>query len=226
MATTLKTILDAILDEVGFKKPLAYASSSKPADAQIVALANRATAAIREYDLNIVRKSDTITMTSATEYDLASDFHAYIPDTMYLDGQLMAVDLPTTPSEWALISSGGVTGDFLRARLYGGQLKVLNPRSGSDITYEYTSNELIQATGAGAFKTKFTADTDEWQADDDLLILETKWRFEKAKGLPTWQESQRECREYVRNLRGRDHAAKALGPAMPVDRSPKTNLWV
>ena len=226
MANTLQTNLNAVMAETGFEIPLEYASSANPSDVQMLHLANRAAQAILEYNLTGVRKFDTITMTTATAYDLADDFHAYIPDTLYVDGQVNLAHIPVTPEAWAFAQSTGATGAILGCRFIGGQLQVINPLNGEDLKYEYVSNEQIQATGGGSYKTKFTADNDVWLLDDDLLQLETKWRFEKAKGLPTWQATEQECRNYVRKLRGRDGAAKTLYPAFPVDRTPRINTWV
>lgn len=228
MALTLKQNLDQILGERGFATETAYAAATgNPPAVQMLYLANAAVADIQENGYQKLRKQATISMTTDTEYDLPSDFHEYVPDTGYVDGRLDPVDMPTTPGMWAFIRAGGPNSFMLRVRFLGGQVQVLNPVDEEDLTFEYVSNTPIQATGAGALKSRFDADTDVWLLDDRLLQLETLWRWEKVKGFADWQASLAIAKAHRIAVRGREAGAKTLTPmsdAAPI-AEPYTNLW-
>ena len=129
---------------------------------------------------------------------------------------------------WAFIRAGGPNSYQIRCRFLECELAVLNPVNGVDLTFEYVSNAPIQATGDGALKQRFDADTDVWLLDDRLLQLETLWRWEKTKGFGDWQTTLMEAKAYGIAVRGRDAGAKTItqgSESAPIGE-PYTNLWV
>lgn len=92
---TLKAILDSVMQESGFLVPASYTSSTNPDDVQLVALANAASDDIREMGLTGTRRFASIPMDGSGDYDLPTDFHAYIPDTAWVGTR--KVDLPFSP---------------------------------------------------------------------------------------------------------------------------------
>lgn len=63
---------------------------------------------------------------------------------------------------------------------------------------------------SGALITKMTADTDEPILDSQAIVLDVKWRFLEAKGIPTAQSMQKEALDYIQQLIGRDGGAPTL----------------
>lgn len=228
MALTLANILDRVLDECGFAREAAYVAGTTVAARQLVALANRSALSLRTMPFTRRRATGTIAMTTATSYSLPSDFFEYIPDTAFMDGDSNPVVWPTPEEVWALYENGGITpAGALYVRQMAGALKVLNPVNGTDLLFEYLSNAVIRATSAGAYKERFTVDTDEFQLDDELIVLDVKWRFKKEKGIADWQTDLQEFSVYVKNALGRDFGAMTFTPGVSqYPGEPYTNLWV
>lgn len=154
----------------------------------MIALANAAGDEIREMELQATTRQGAITLTTATDYALPADWHAYVADTMRVEGRLETVCLPTRPEEWATWkSSGTLPGDTVYCRLIRDRLEVLNPTSGEVLRFEYVTRSPWTAADDVTAKESATLDGDLWQGDRRLLILATKWRWKKEKGLPDWQ---------------------------------------
>lgn len=152
-----------------------------------------------------------------------------MPDTARVVGRLETVCLPTNPAEWATWkSSGTLPGDTTYCRILGDRLEVLNPVAGKVLRFEYVSSSPWTAGDGVTPKEVATLDTDLFQPDRRLLILATKWRWKKEKGLPDWQIDAQEFTNYANALRARDAGSRALmfdaGDWMPP--APYTNLWV
>lgn len=228
MALTLANILDRVLDECGMVRESAYIAGTTAATRQLVALANRSATSLRTMPFTRRRATGTIAMTTATSYALPSDFFEYIPDTAYMEGDLETVVWPVPEDVWSLYQNGGVSpAGQLFVRQLGGSLAILNPVDGTDLLFEYLSNAVIRATAAGAYKERYTVDTDEWQLDDELAVLDVKWRFKKEKGFPDWQTDLQEFSVYLKNALGRDFGAMTITPTgYEPSGEPYTNLWV
>lgn len=229
MPVSLKAICDKVLGESGFQIPTAYLGSSlSPDDAQMAYIANAAADGIREKAPQVIRKMGTVTLTVATSYDLPTDFLGYVPDTAYTEGRLDPVLLATASqwNEWIANSNPG--GIQVRARFLAGKLQIIQPESGTVITYEYVSNSpWTDATGLAA-KEQATVDTDLCLIDRRLMETALKWRWKKEKGLPDWQVDRSDYVQQLNSWRARDQGARTLqfGDAPCPDPAPYTNLWV
>lgn len=228
MTMTLRDVLSAVLGEGGFLVPTSFVGSNNPDDEQMVYLANRAGAFIREKQFQRLRKRYEITLTASETYDLPSDYLEIIPDTMMVVGRVDAVRFPTRADFWAYLqSTSGPAGFTVNARILEGELNIFQPTAGDVLAFEYISNTPILDPDGVTYKTRFTNDNDTWLMDDDLLILETKWRWKKAKGLPDWQADEAECANYRIAVRGRDSGAQTITQAViPYNGEPFTNLWI
>jgi hypothetical protein len=77
------------------------------------------------------------------------------------------------------------------------------------IAWEYITLAWAK-TAAGALITKMTADDDVPILDSQAIILDVKWRFLEAKGIPTASSMQTEALDYIQQLIGRDGGAPTL----------------
>lgn len=221
MASTVQSLLDRTLREIGFSPLSTYVNT------QALALANRGVTNIRTVEpLTRRRLTGSISMTTATSYTLPTDFFEYIPNTAYIQDNLNPVALPIDEATWNQYKAGNVSpGATLFCRFIAGQLAILNPINGGTLLFEYNSNALIQATGGGAFKPLFTLDSDEWLLDDELVTLEFKWRYKKEKG-QDYQTDMMESQAYIRSAIGRANGARTITPVenWPL-AEPYANLW-
>jgi hypothetical protein len=229
MSMSLRTILSAVMGESGFVIPTSFVGSTSPDDLQMVYLANRAANAIREAGFEKLVKRNTTTLTTATTYALPDDFLEIVPDTMRIVGRIDVANFPAQADWWSYLQSmAGPVGIPVNVRLINGLLNVYSPTENDVIAYEYISNMPITDSTGATPKASFTADEDLWLLDDDLLILEVRWRYLQAKGLPDWQLVAQECKNYRNSVKGRDAGSQTLthGSIDPTAFEPYTPLWV
>lgn len=226
---TLRDILSAVLGESGFLIPTSFVGSTAPDDLQMVYLANRAANFLREKGFNKLVQRNTTTLTTATTYALPSDYLEIVPDTMRIVGRIDVANFPASASWWSYLQSmSGPVGIPVNVRIINNLLNVYSPTSGDVIAYEYLGNSPILAADGVTYKSSFTADTDVWLLDTDLLVLQLRWRFLAAKGLPDWQIVKKEADDYLKDVRGRDAGAQTLTPNAidPTAFEPFTPLWI
>ena len=88
---------------------------------------------------------------------------------------------PYTPQEWQR-DKGSVTTTIWDAfRLRGGNVLIIpTPAAGETLAGEYISENWAVDTLGTTTKSKFTVDTDTLRFDEDLLVLDIKWRWLRA----------------------------------------------
>lgn len=223
---TLLEMLDEVMLLSGMDTETAYADSTNDAVARLVTIANQAAVSIAQHEWQTLRGIYTFNMTAAETYDLPDDYKAFIPDTMFIDGSL--VNIPTDTAEWNYMKSiDGASGALWSMRLLGNVIHVHNPVSGTEVSFEYQSKyPVLDANDTP--KARFTADTDTFRLDDELLIKETIWRYKKLLGLADWQIDMADAKAYERYAKGNDKGAKTLipgGSCSPLGE-PYTPLWI
>jgi len=225
MPNTFAANANAVMAESGFVVPDSYVGNTDQNIAQLFALANGVAYSAQEETWQLLRKTQTYTLTTSTTYPLPTDFGSFIPGTMYQHGRWDMVDIPTNEQVWALLNSiVGVASLPVRARIIAGQLNILNPQSGATLNVEYVSNCPI-TSASGTPQQIFLADTDIWLLDDRMFQLELKWRFKKEKGLD-WQSDQIEADTKRAQVRGRDQGNSHIIPnQVGANGEPYANLW-
>jgi hypothetical protein len=77
------------------------------------------------------------------------------------------------------------------------------------IAWEYVTLGWCQSA-SGTMQTSMQADTDVPLLDSQAIILDVKWRFLEAKGIPTAASMQSEAQDYIMQLIARDGGAPTL----------------
>jgi len=77
------------------------------------------------------------------------------------------------------------------------------------IAWEYVTLGWCQSA-SGTTQTSMQADTDVPLLDSQAIILDVKWRFLEAKGIPTAGSMQSEAQDYIMQLIARDGGAATL----------------
>ncbi len=224
----LREILSAVLGEAGFLVPDAFVGSNSPDDVQMVYLANRASSFLLEKGFQRLHKRSSITLTTATSYDLPNDFLELVPDTARVNGRIDTLNLPTSAPLWAYLQASTAASNYIvKARILDNKLNVFSPSPGDVVSFEYVSKYPVLGADGVTYQQRFLADLDSWLLDDDLIVLEVRWRFERAKGLPDWQATAAEAQQYRNSVMGRDSSSQTiLSNDGPFDPAPYTNLWV
>ena len=225
---TLKTILDNVMLESGMDTETVYVTSSKDEVKRMVNLANRAAQMIAvSHDWQGLRKTHTFTLTEETQYDLPEGYRSIVPDSTFTDSNLTGVDMHPTPTEWRYLQvNNSGSGAQYRMRVINDKLHVFEPVLNDTVSFEYISEYPVTNT-AGTAKKKFTADTDSWLLDVDLLEMAIIWRYKKLLGLADWQIDLQEFTNYARTVKGNDTPAKTIGVEDNGNYGePYTSLWV
>ena len=113
-------------------------------------------------------------------------------------------------------------------RVMDNMIKIFNPNSGDTLSFEYLIDHPVEDSG-GTGKKRFTADSDVWRLDDDLIIMDIVWRYKKLIGLPDWQADHADYRRYLSRTQGQDAPAKTVymgGESNYPLGVPHTDLWV
>lgn len=247
MASTLKTLLDTVNDEIGFDRASSYIGSTDPNIRTLVAMAQKAAKVLRDLHLQKLTRQSVIALSTATVdlsmdpsgriswVPLPDDFYAYAFDTIYQNGRIDPAQLPTPSPTWAyLISRSGPQSLRVRLREMKDRLYIFSPDASQSINFEYISkNPITVVSGHPAPASSITSDTfandaDIWELDDTLFTNEVIWRYLKVKNIADWQSTYQDAQDYQNFLRARDGGATTLYPpdAWPYPAEPYTNLWV
>lgn len=207
---TLKEMLDSVMLESGLDTATTYFANTDNAVLRLTNLANRSAIRLsRAFDWQGLRTTYLLTMTSSKTYPLPDDFRALIPDTGFTDDHYLPVDFATNPTLWAYLGSTvGAIGPRYRVRILGGLIQIENPEADTQLKFEYLKNTPVLASD-GTSKQRFTADTDTFALDDDLLMMDLIWRHKKLLGLD-WQEDFGDFKDYFRTTKGQDAGAKTI----------------
>ncbi len=224
----MKQILDQVQRESGLDTETEYATNSDDAVLRLVSLVNRSARVLAKFPWQAMRKTHLFTLTSATTYDLPTDFRELIPDTAFTESYYQSVDFRVDPSLWRYLqSNSGGSGPRYKFRILGGKIHVFEPNSGDQVTFEYLTDGPVVDKDDGSWKARFENDDDTWLLDDDLLIMETLWRNKKLLGLPDWQVDAADARAYLKTTLGQEAAAKTIvGMRDGRVDEPYTDLWV
>jgi hypothetical protein len=228
----LLQMLNNVLTQSGFLEKGSFTNGVDPDDKQMVAIANRAAYEIfNYYKWPALRNTYTFTFNEGQSvYRLPDDYQDMMPNSAWeLEGQ-RPVDFPVSDNQWFLYKfTDWGDGGTVRAKIYGKQIEVIQPVGSNGFTFEYISKWPIVAAD-GSRKEFFTADTDTWSLDDQLLILGTQAHWQQTKQMPSYQELFGNYRLKMSEAIGRAAGSKTIGgfsggSSFWNTRGPYTPLW-
>lgn len=126
----------------------------------------------------------TVAAPVQTSTPIPPDFYRFVPNSFYNRTTMRPIFGPFTPQQWQLLQARpALARIYLGYRERQGQFLIgPTPPAGQTIAYEYLSS-YYALSSAGQPKAGFTSDDDTTYLDEELLTLELKWRWERAKGL-------------------------------------------
>lgn len=228
---TINEILNAVLLQSGFlERTVFYGGQADVDDKQMRAIATRSLRFIRDfYPWSATRKSAQITQQEGiTRYALPADCESLMPDSIWEENGSRPAEFPVPDGRWfqykfSTRSDAGIR----RLRRYGDEIEIQDPQAGEVLSLEYVSGALVRAED-GVPKDDFTADTDTWVLDDQLLIDGIRAYWAETKLLP---QSQAWMAEFMRRMNteiAKDAGGRVIGSGRflgPSRGSPYYQLW-
>jgi len=209
---TLLSVAREVAAKIGMEIPAVVASSTEREHIELLSVFNEMAQRIaRGHDWQKLSTIATVTGDGSTEdFSLPTDY-----DRMLVKSQVWSSSLETPLShisdldKWLgfevqsfdfVINAWTVYGDLFR----------IKPALAAGVTakYFYQSN-LIIAPDTGDNKALFTADTDTFRLDEQLLKLGVIWQWRENKGLP-YAEDMANFEELKERLVARDKGSRIL----------------
>lgn len=204
---TLLTALKDAQRELSLAVTSSMVSDGQETQNLLYRLANKAAKDVLrrpEYRLPLLEREHSFTATTGATLQTSgkpSDFDRIIPDTIWNRSTDKKVAGPLDQEEWAIANGLPISSNIEQYAMlrYDGLHIFPAPTVGDTIAYQYRINTPVQATGGGAYKTVFSADSDVYLLGDELLTLDVVWRYKREKG-----------RDYAENLKDFELALQSI----------------
>ena len=178
---------------IGLEAIQSVASSTNRTSRRLHAAANRSGRALsrRAAWQSLLVEHTFVTVAAETQTDdpVPDDFDSIVTETAFNRSSSRELAGPLTPQEWQRLKAATAqvtpTDSF---RIRGWDFIISpTPSAGDTIAYEYVSKYWVDSGPApdGILDaSKFAHDLDEPTFDEEMMILDVVWRYEKGAGLP------------------------------------------
>lgn len=213
------TICQRALKEIGeFEVPTSFVGNANLTAVQMLALVDRSGRTLaRNHQWQRLTKEDTFTTTATEEQSsvLNADFWYFRSMTWWDRNNQWPLAGPATASQWQAFKGSQIqiTAPYVFRQRGNSILFYPVPTAGLTIAYEYMSKYWVDTNADGLGEADaFAADTNTALIDEDLITLDVKWRFLKAKGL-AYAEDLAEFEAARAMLFGRDADKRSVNLA-------------
>lgn len=226
---SLLTITQDAADLIGLPRPNAVASATDTQTRRLLALVNvggRAMARRHRWQAF----TDVATFTTQNQEEQGT-LSSIAPNFLYIVNQTMwnrdtqdyipALDAVDWQEQKATVS----TGPYYNYRIRDDKILFYpEPSAGDTVAFEYASTNWCESSG-GTGQTKFQADSDVSRLDENLHVMDLRWRFKHAIGLD-YAEDFREFEMQFGQAMAHDGGKRILrldegeGRTMPATRAP------
>lgn len=202
------TLVQSVCLRIGLDAPIQAIGSTDRQVLQIVELTNESGQELaRRYPWqSLLAVGSFTTVATETQGDIetiAPGLDYIINDTIWNRTLRRPVYGPKTPQNWEQQKAFAINGPWSGYRLIGGVLAMYPvPTAGQDCYFEYISKNWI-STSTSQTSATWTNDADTPLLDNNLLVLDTIWRWKAAKGLDYAEDFTKAERLYL-DLSNRD----------------------
>ena len=170
---------------------------------------------LRKFNWEALTIEYTFTTTTATQYDLPSDFVRFVHDTAWDRNNQLEMNGPATAQRWQLYKSGvsdAGTRKRYRIRPSNGVKKFeldTAPTSEETLVFEYITDQVFISNASGNPDSTLMSDSDTFILPEDLIISGGVWRFLKRFGMDYSTEFS-EHQNLVDQARAADGGSRTL----------------
>lgn len=221
---SLLTIIQDTCSEIGIDAPSSVIGNTDRTAKQMLALSNRSGKQLAQRFAwqELIKEATHTTVAAELQGDIETimpGFNWYLYETLWNRTTRDRVWGPLYPHEWQFLKASNVTGPFPEFRIRGKNLYMLPvPTAGQTIGLEYVSRYWCESSG-GTDQEKWAADSDMGILPEDMLTIDLKWRFLKAKGLD-YSEEMRDAELYINNAIARSGGRRVINLAEPARSYP------
>lgn len=188
---SLLTMIGNAMNSMGFPRPAVVMSSTDQMVLEMLALANTSGQELAQaFPWQEITKQATFTSTAAYSQGLLEnivvdgDYDRMVDNTLWNRSGILKATGPVTSAEWQADQAYAAASPFPKYRLWQGQL-FIGPTlatSGDTWAFEYVSTNWCEGVN-GTAQSAWTADTDVGILEENLMKLDTIWRWKASKSL-------------------------------------------
>ena len=227
---SLITVVQKFCQRSGLPSPATVMGSTDKRVIQIMALLEEEGNDLSQRHPWTALEREATFLTVATESQGSLDTIApfgfrYIRNDTIWDRNDRIPILQANPQDWQALKAISNTGPRYQYRFRGNNLLVTpTPVAGHTWAFEYQSENWILDTNGTTTKSSFTADTDSFLLDDNLLLMGLRWRWMKEEGL-SYAELFASYELQVKDAMGRDGGSpKLYANGSEPERNPNINI--
>lgn len=209
---TVLSVAKDVCRVIGLSEPDALFSSTERKYVELRSVMQAAALDIAQrHDWRLFSGQATITGDGATvDFDLPSDYSRMPKDAQVWSSQYQApLEAVTSLNDWLGLETISFQMVISAWIIYGGQVHI-KPVLSTGVTakYFYQSDKII-APDSGSNKSAFSADTDTFRLNEELLRLGSIWRWRANKGQP-YAEQMADFEEALSIEIGNDKGARLI----------------
>lgn len=219
---TLLTIGQNVSDATGIERPSSIYGSSNETARRLLRLITASALSIvkRKAWSALIREHSITTVNGTASYALPDDFSRYVDDTAWDATNYWQMRGSLSPFEWQWAKRALVSVPVNRRRFRvkwdtsSSARRIFidpTPTSADSLVLEYVSSQWCQSSG-GTGQSAWAADTDTSRLDEELITLDTIWRFLNALGMP-YSEEKQEAESRILTAIGQDAPAEVVSLA-------------
>lgn len=206
------TLIQSVCLRVGLDAPTAAISSTDRNVKQIVEIANEAgQECARRYPwqalLNVASFTTVATQIQTTLATVSTGLDYIVNDTIWNRTLRRPVFGPKTPQAWEQQQAFAINGPWSNYRIQNDTIYFYPvPAAGQDCYFEWISKNWVTTSG-GSTSATWTNDADTPKLDNNLLVLDTIWRWKAAKKLDyaeDFNKAERLCMDLMARDGGKD----------------------
>lgn len=208
------SIVQSVCLRVGLDSPSAVLSSTDLQVKQILELSNEAGQELsRSYPwsalLAVGNYTTVATESQGSVQTIAPGLDYIINDTIWNRTLRRPVFGPKPPVDWEQQKAMAINGPWSSYRIIGGVLTMYPiPTAGEECYFEYISKNWV-STSTGSTSATWTNDADTPLLDNNMIVLDTIWRFKAAKGF-SYAEDFNKAKRLALDLQVRDSGKDTL----------------